>query len=116
MSVKFKNSILNSDPELKKRWHENESRRNLSQALVLLRKHEQLTQDQLAKKLGWKQSMISRLESVTGPMPDTLTIQKYVSGCNARLRLVIESTAVSPKGVAQTKKQAQGVQVNCELI
>lgn len=90
MSVEFKNELLQEDPVLAAEWEKNSSRRKLSQALILVRKHAGLTQAELAERIGWKQSAVSRIESATGPMPDTTTIDRYVRGCGMHMTIRIE--------------------------
>lgn len=50
-----------------------------------------LTQEQVAAKLGFKQSIISRWETGKEPMPDLDTIERWAAAIGARLTMRIET-------------------------
>ena len=58
------------------------SRINLALALTRLRKASGLTQKQLANKMNKDQSFISRMESKSGPSPDSNSIVSFAKACN----------------------------------
>jgi transcriptional regulator with XRE-family HTH domain len=60
--------------------------------LVRLRKSRGLTQADVAARVGWDKSFVSRLERPTDRMPDLTTISRYLEACDARAGLVIAST------------------------
>ena len=59
----FLNENLENDPEFKKIWKANEERRELVKKIIALRIKENLTQRDLARRIGTNQTAISRLES-----------------------------------------------------
>jgi DNA-binding XRE family transcriptional regulator len=60
---KFLNEQLENDPEFKQIWEANEERRELVKKIIALRIKENLTQRDLARRIGTNQTAISRLES-----------------------------------------------------
>jgi DNA-binding XRE family transcriptional regulator len=59
----FLSENLKNDPEFRKIWEENEERRELVKKIIALRIKENITQKDLAQKVGTNQSAISRFES-----------------------------------------------------
>jgi DNA-binding XRE family transcriptional regulator len=59
----FLNENLNNDPEFKKIWEQNAERREIVKKLIALRINENLSQKELAERIGTNQSAISRLEN-----------------------------------------------------
>lgn len=59
----FLKENLETDPEFKEIWEKNEEKRKLVKTIIALRIKENLTQRDLAEKMGTNQSAISRLES-----------------------------------------------------
>ena len=84
----LRGELFREDPELERSWRDNASRRELSMALVAMRKAEGLTQRRLADRLGWKQPQVARLESATGPWPHADSLRAYASACGRSVGLV----------------------------
>lgn len=59
----FLKENLENDPEFKEIWEGNTQKRELVKTIIALRIKEQLTQKELAEKIGTRQSAISRLEN-----------------------------------------------------
>jgi DNA-binding XRE family transcriptional regulator len=59
----FLKENLETDPEFKEIWENNAQKRELVKTIIALRIKEHLTQEDLAEKMGTRQSAISRLES-----------------------------------------------------
>ena len=59
----FLKENLENDPEFKEIWEKNIQKRELVKTIIALRIKEHLTQEDLAEKMGTRQSAISRLES-----------------------------------------------------
>lgn len=68
-------------PEFAKRWAETANRRALSRALILLRRHAEKTQKELADAMGKDQAFVSRMESATAPWPKAEYIALYAQHC-----------------------------------
>lgn len=51
-----------SEPEFKKAWDESREEYRLIGEMIALRKQQQLTQSELAERIGSKQQVISRIE------------------------------------------------------
>lgn len=74
---------LDERPELRKRWQEGKARRDLALMLTRLRTDAELTQSELAERLGWDQPRVSRMESVSGPQPTAESVASYAKACGA---------------------------------
>jgi transcriptional regulator with XRE-family HTH domain len=60
----------------------------IAQALRDLRQHAQLTQADLVRRTQWARSVVSRLESPSGPLPDLTTIALYARACDLEAGLL----------------------------
>ena len=101
--TEFARGMLARDPELKKRWDANASKRRLAMWLRAARREAGLTQKALAQRAGMSQPQISRIEDVTGPLPDLATIHDYLRGCGRVVMLSHSDAgkAVSPAAVEE---------------
>lgn len=63
MNWKTHRKLLLKDPEVRKALKENEPEYQIARALIRARIEKNLTQKQLAVKLGTKQSVLSRVEN-----------------------------------------------------
>ena len=61
----------------------------LAEALIHARAEAQMTQEQVAVKMGTTQAVIARLES-GGSMPSTRTLQRFAKATGMRLRIQFE--------------------------
>jgi transcriptional regulator with XRE-family HTH domain len=68
----------------------------LASALISARIRANLSQAQLAKKMGTSQSTIARLESGSGS-PSISTLQRFAQATGTRLRLTLEPVSTKTK-------------------
>jgi len=87
MAVKSMKSVMHKirqeTPELDQRLHAARRREKLALALHGLRVNANLTQNQVAERMGKDQAHISRMESLTGPFPDMNSITAYAHACQS---------------------------------
>lgn len=77
----FRKELEKLRPELKEYLDKNERKRNLALALRGVRKRAGLTQVELAERADMTQNFVSKLESPSGPMPNTDTLHRYAAAC-----------------------------------
>ena len=77
----FLEEILENDSELNERVQRNSNRWQMAKQLLATRKEAGLSQTALAERTGMDQAQISRMESVSGPTPDLVSIHRYLSAC-----------------------------------
>lgn len=78
-----------ADPSFKGTLEDAEEARRLVDALIALRKHCQLSQVEVAKRMGVRQPTVSGFEKEPSD-PKLSTLQRYARALDARLRLVLE--------------------------
>jgi len=81
-----KHNELLSDPEYKKAYSELESEFIIAEALIQARKSANLTQKQVAERMGTTQSVIARMESGK-PFPSLKSVIRYAAAVNSRIDL-----------------------------
>jgi len=81
---------LKRDPAFRQRFFLAESSAKIAQQLIALRKRRELSQAQLAEKLGTQQPAISRVESADYRNWSYNTLRKVAEALDARLRVYIE--------------------------
>jgi transcriptional regulator with XRE-family HTH domain len=74
--------IAASDPEFQKTLTGDSPRMNLSHALYKMRRNTGLTQSEVAQSMGKDQGFVSRMESATGPFPDSASLVAFASACH----------------------------------
>lgn len=79
--------IRSTHPEVGALWDKSAQRRGLSEFLLRARYRADLSQSQLAKRAGWDKSFVSRLESAFSPVPDLVTIARYIAACGESVGL-----------------------------
>jgi ribosome-binding protein aMBF1 (putative translation factor) len=77
------------DPEFMREYDALEEEFALANALIGARAHADLTQEELALRMGTSQSAIARLESGR-VMPSTRTLRKLAEATGTKLRIVLE--------------------------
>ena len=82
------------DPEFAQAYDELEPEFRLAEQLIALRLKRGLTQEQLAEKVGTKQSSISRLESASS-LPSLSMVRKVATALDAQLEIRLRPTKVS---------------------
>src|SRR5258705_3640850 len=81
---------LKADPEFRQRFFIAESSAEIARQLITLRKRRDLSQTELAKKMGTRQPAISRVESSDYLNWSFNTLRKFAEALDARLRVIIE--------------------------
>ena len=77
------------DPEFMREYDALEEEFALANALIGARAQANLTQEELAERMGTSQSAIARLESGR-TMPSTRTLRKLAEATGTKLRIVLE--------------------------
>ena len=77
------------DPKFRAEYDALEEEFALAQALIEARANADMTQEQVAQKMGTTQAVIARLESGRS-MPSTRTLQRYANATGTRLRISFE--------------------------
>lgn len=83
------------DPEFRAAYDALEEEFALARALIRARADADLTQEQVAKRMGTTQAVVARLESGRS-MPSTRTLQRYAKATNTRLRISFEPARSKP--------------------
>lgn len=83
----FKNSL--KDPEFKKLWEESSPKYQLSRQIIKKRLEKKMSQQELAKKAGTTQAIISRLENSTFN-PSLKLLEHISAGLDSNLILSIK--------------------------
>ena len=105
-------TIVNEDPGLKNKLKQMQPRIDLAKALYQLRRQANLTQKQVAKAMDKEQSFVSRMESVTGPFPDSNSISSYAHACHATMGYVF----VSPNQEVEVLSVPMGVESDRDVF
>lgn len=77
------------NPKFRKAYDALENEFSLVRAIIAARLRSGLTQEELAKLMGAKQSLVARLES-GGTMPSTRTLERFAKATGTRLRITFE--------------------------
>lgn len=78
------------EPEFRAAYDSLEEEFALAQALIRARANADMTQEQVAQKMGTTQAVVARLESGRS-MPSTRTLQRYANATGTRLRITFEA-------------------------
>jgi DNA-binding XRE family transcriptional regulator len=81
-----KHKELLNDPEYKKAYTELEGEFLVAKALIEARKSANLTQEQVAERMGTTQSVVARMES-GNPLPSLKSVVRYAAAVNSRIEL-----------------------------
>ncbi len=92
------------DPEFKTAYDSLEEEFALAEALIRARANADMTQEQVATKMGTTQAVVARLESGRS-MPSTRTLQRYATATGTRLRISFEPTRNSTTKLPARKAQ-----------
>jgi ribosome-binding protein aMBF1 (putative translation factor) len=94
---------LARDPEFRREWERTALAREVAAAIVAYRRAHKLSQRALAERLGWRPSVVSRLEAAEhNPSIDTLVELSHKLG----LKMRIEVTPDPGVSVKVTKVRA----------
>ena len=95
MKTKSMKSVLKEmrrhSNELDNALEASSQRRELALALYGLRRRAGLSQSEVAHRMGKTQPHVSRMESATGPFPDSASIEAYAQACNSAAGIVFVS-------------------------
>jgi DNA-binding XRE family transcriptional regulator len=81
-----KHKELLNDPEYKKAYTELEEEFLVAKALIEARKSANLTQRQVAERMGTTQSVVARMES-GNPLPSLKSVVRYAAAVNSKIEL-----------------------------
>ncbi|WP_370046807.1 MULTISPECIES: helix-turn-helix domain-containing protein [Salipiger] len=90
----LRNALHCAHPKLAEHQAKNTRKRGIAVRLRALRDARGLTQDEVAAAAGMTQSMIARLEALTGPVPSLQSIERYVDACGGHLALLISDKEI----------------------
>ena len=79
------------DPEFKKAWDDLDPEFELLASMIKVRERKGITQAELAKRLGTKQSAISRLENGAFSKATVETLKKIADALDSRLIIKLQS-------------------------
>jgi len=81
-----KHKELLNDPEYKKAYTKLEEEFLVAKALIEARKSANLTQTQVAERMGTTQSVVARMES-GNPLPSLKSVVRYAAAVNSKIEL-----------------------------
>ena len=87
----FRDKLREARPDMVKHQRQNEIKAAIAKKLRALRDTRGLTQADVARAAGMTQSMIARIESLSGPEPTLDSINRYVEACGGKMRVEISS-------------------------
>lgn len=96
----FREQLRQARPDLTERQAKNARKRAIAIRLRALRDAGGLTQAEVAAVAGMTQSMIARLEALSGPVPSLESIERYVEACGGQVALLISPTAFEVPDIA----------------
>lgn len=88
----FIHNKIEQDDEFAKHYEREQIINNIAVMIANARKERHMTQSELAKKIGSKQSVVSRLESGNSSfIPSLETLVKVADALNMRLKLQLQA-------------------------
>lgn len=90
----FREKLRDARPDLVAHQEKHARKRAIAIKLRALRDARGMTQDDVAKAAGMTQSMIARIEALSGPVPGLDSIGRYVAACGGQMALVISPEAI----------------------
>lgn len=94
MTKTFREKFLETRPDLVEHQKKNARKRAIAVKLRALRDARGMTQADVAQAAGMTQSMIARLEALSGPVPGLESIERYVEACGGQMALLISPEAI----------------------
>jgi ribosome-binding protein aMBF1 (putative translation factor) len=82
------------DPEYKKEYDSLEEEFNIAAALIEARARAGLSQEEVARRMNTKQTVIARLESGRS-MPSTRTLQRFAHATGSKLKISFDPRRVA---------------------
>ena len=107
-------------PDIRALWHRSEQRRGVSEFLLRARYRAGLSQSELAERAGWDKSFVSRTESVSSPVPDLMTVSRYIAACGETVGLaavnpkdssIVDACLLNPAKLDQVERQEARVKI-----
>jgi cytoskeletal protein CcmA (bactofilin family) len=80
----LRNEVLQSRPTFFQRWAASAPKRNVALQLVRMRAEAGYSQAEVAKRAGWDEEFVSRLEEFSGPIPNDAIVARYAAACGRR--------------------------------
>lgn len=90
----FREKLREARPDLVAHQEKNARKRAIAVKLRALRDARGMTQADVAASAGMTQSMVARLEALSGPVPGLDSIDRYVAACGGQMALVISPDAI----------------------
>lgn len=94
-SPTFREKMATARPDVVARQAKNAQKAEIAIKLRTLRDTRGMTQQDVAQGSGMSQSVIARLEALTGPVPGLLSIEKYVTACSGYIDVVISPDKIN---------------------
>ena len=94
------------DPEIRDEWDRTRLAREVSAWLLRYRKEHNLTQAALARRLGWQQPVVARLESGDRE-PSIATLHHLVAYLQTPARISIDPEGVHLRFIKRPRSRAQ---------
>lgn len=104
----FREQFHQALPDLTERQAKNARKRAIAIKLRALRDAKALTQAEVAEAAGMTQSMVARLEALSGPVPSLESIERYVDACGGQMALLISPTTTELPDIAVRLDQFRG--------
>lgn len=109
----FRKKLLEARPDLVEHQEKNACKRAIAIELRALRDARGLTQAEVAAAAGMTQSMIARLEALSGPLPKLRSIERYVEACRGHMALLISA---EQRTEAASMKRCVEIEVDADLL
>ena len=89
-NIKDKHIEMMQDPEYREEFELQEEEFTIARELIKARLRAGLTQQQLAERMGTKQSVIARIEAGR-PLPSLRTLQRYAQATHSTIKISLEA-------------------------
>jgi transcriptional regulator with XRE-family HTH domain len=101
----LRNEVLKSRPTFFQRWAAGAPKRNVALQLVRMRAEAGYSQAEVARRAGWDEEFVSRLEEFSGPIPDDAIVARYAAACGRHA----SPRAAAPNGDAGRRPRGDGI-------
>jgi len=93
----FRDRMRAARPDVVERQEKHARKQAIAKGLRALRDSRGLTQNEVAERSGMTQSVVARLEALTGSVPKLESIERYVQACGGHLALIISPDEIKPR-------------------
>jgi cytoskeletal protein CcmA (bactofilin family) len=100
----LRNEVLKSRPTFFQRWAAGAPKRNVALQLVRMRAEAGYSQAEVARRAGWDEEFVSRLEEFSGPIPDDAIVARYAAACGRHA----SPRAAAPNGDVGRRPRERG--------